>query len=58
MEILQVKGVVPHLLDGRSLEGLCPDLEFENKDDWTGQDDCIDAPSHARDAELQEDCSA
>ena len=53
MEILQVKRVVHHLIDGARVVVLGPHLEFNDEDDALMNHNDIDTLAHAWDGELK-----
>ena len=55
MEILEVEGIAMDLLHGVTGKAALAHLIFENEDQPAGDDDGIGAPTHARNAEFQED---
>src|SRR4051812_25574970 len=55
VEVLEVKRVVPNLLNRRAVKRLGTDLKLEDENHWTDKDDGVDSPTHSRNAELEED---
>ncbi len=54
MEVLQVEGIVPHLISMIARVIGCADFELENENDWSHDHDGIDPTSDSRDDELQQ----
>ena len=54
VEILQVQRVVPHLIQRGAIERRLANFELHNEDHGADEDDGVDAASHSRDVELQE----
>ena len=50
---MQVQGVVHDLVHVLGGEGLFPDLELEDEDDWPDDDERVDSAAHARNGELE-----
>ena len=53
VEVLEVKRVVPHLVDGVGGELLLADLELQDEDHRPNQEDDIDPPAKSRDGILE-----
>jgi hypothetical protein len=54
VKILQIQSVVPDLIECGAVKGLLPDLEFNGKNDWAYQDNCVNPTAHARNGEFEE----
>ncbi len=57
VKILEVQPVIPHLIDGRTIERFLADFEFDCEDHRPDNENGIDTPSHSRNVELEEDGS-
>src|SRR5687767_8558802 len=55
MKVMEVQGVVDHLVQVRPVKGLLLSLELDYKDQRADDHDCIDPLPHARDCKLQID---
>jgi len=55
VEILQVEGVVPNLIDGSPIECAFAGFELDSEDDWAYQQYSINTPAHAGDVVFEEE---
>lgn len=55
MKILQIKGIVPNLIDGFPVKSVFPNLELQDKDTSTGKNNDIDATANSRNIKFQTD---
>ncbi len=53
VKILQVQGVIPHLIDCCSIKHRFTNFKFHDKDYRTNQNNGVDSPSHSWNIELQ-----
>ena len=57
MEILEVQGVIRHLVEGVAGEFFSPGFEFQHEDDGAYDEQDVDPLAHSRDRELEVDAS-
>ena len=55
VEILQVQPIIPNLVQGCTVKKDVAHLELDDENNLIDQENGIDSPTHARDAELQEE---
>src|SRR5947209_6216465 len=55
VEVLQVQSIIPHLVQSGTVKNDVPYLELDDENNPVDQENGVDAPTHARDAELHKD---
>ena len=58
MKIFQVQSVIPHLIDRRAIKGFLSHFELDREYHRPDYQNDINAPSHSRNVELEEDRSS